>query len=209
MIHWIAILGYLGSLLAIFSFLSKTVIRLRIFAIGASIAMITYASLSTPILLPLVILHLILLPINVYRFKQMQDLTNEVKKTSEGDHSMQWLVPYMKKESFEAGNFLFKKGDLSDKIFFILKGKVELPEIGFSVEQNALLGEIGVMSPHNLRTSSALCKTKVDALTINKKQFLVLYYQNPTFGLYLLQTIIARLTENYETLKSEISLENR
>lgn len=204
MTNWIVILGYIGSLLAVFSFLAKTVIPLRAFAIGANLLMIAYAAFITPPLYPLLILHLILLPINVYRLRQMQKLTQEVKKASEGDHSMRWLVPYMKKESFRAGDCLFKKGDIADKIFFIQSGQVALPELDFFVKEGDLLGEIGVMSPHNLRTSSALCQTRVEALTIDRKHFLVLYYQNPSFGLYLLQMIIARLNQNYESLKNEL-----
>jgi len=197
------IIAYLGSIFAICSYSVKTAIPIRIFGMLFNISMLTYSLMMTPILLPLFILHLILLPINALRYWQMKQLIKEIKSVSEGHPSMEWLVPYMKKESFHAGETLFKKGDISNKIFLIKSGTIEMPEIHHVAHPDDLLGEIGVMSPHSLRTASAICQTDVKAFTIEKSEFLVLYYQNPTFGFYLLQTIVGRLINNYEDLKME------
>lgn len=60
-----------------------------------------------------------------------------------------------------------------------------------------MIGEIGLFSPDHQRTTSAICETEVEALTLAEDKVLQLYYQNPKFGFYLVQLVVRRLLEDW------------
>lgn len=205
-IHWIELVGYCAALLTISCFYMKTIIPLRGFAITANIVTITFALASTPIIYPVLVTHLILFPLNCLRLYQMIQLIRDVKIASTDRYSFELLIPYMQKEIFQEGEVIFKKGDLSDKVYYIQEGRVKLPEVKKNLTAGDLFGEIGVLSHEQNRTSSAVCETKVIAQTLSQEQFKVLFYQNPAFGFYMMQTVIGRLLENVETLRERDKL---
>ena len=61
-------LGYLASLLVLTTFYMRDMVRLRVAAIASNLAFITYAALAD--LDPILLLHLLLLPTNLYRLYQ-------------------------------------------------------------------------------------------------------------------------------------------
>ncbi|MBI5561987.1 MAG: hypothetical protein HY894_03910 [Deltaproteobacteria bacterium] len=75
-------------------------------------------------------------------------------------------------------------------------GKVRLAEYGVEMRQGDLIGEIGVFSMTRERTATLVCETDALLLSIADKQVLQLYYQNPKFGVYLVQLIIHRLIQD-------------
>jgi CRP/FNR family transcriptional regulator, cyclic AMP receptor protein len=60
--------GYLASVLVLLTFLMKDMRPLRITAILSNIAFIVYAALNW--LPPVLVLHLLLLPVNVHRLRE-------------------------------------------------------------------------------------------------------------------------------------------
>jgi CRP/FNR family transcriptional regulator, cyclic AMP receptor protein len=87
------LLGYLAAVLVLATFSMRTMLPLRITGIASNCAFIAYAYVVAAY--PVLILHLILLPLNSLRLYQMQQLVKRVREASRGDLSMDWLKPYM------------------------------------------------------------------------------------------------------------------
>lgn len=181
------IIGYISSILVFSAFYMKTMIPLRIVAICSNFTFITYAVLGG--LYPILILHGVLLPLNILRLRQMLKLIKKVKQASRGENNLEFLTPYMSSEEYENGQVLFNKGDRADKIYFIKEGDIVLPELQKELGSGTTLGEVGIFAPDNVRACSAVATGKVEALTITSEKVLQLYYQNPTFGFFLIRTI--------------------
>jgi CRP/FNR family transcriptional regulator, cyclic AMP receptor protein len=188
------LIGYVGAVLIFFTFYMKTMIPLRTIAICSNCAMILYG-FSVKIY-PVFVLHLVLLPLNITMLIQMKKLIKNVREASKGEISMKWLLPYMKKESYNTGDYIFKIQEKAEYLFFIQKGKVNLPELGTEINEGELIGEIGIFSPSRERTASAKCLDDAIVYSIPYDKVLQLYYQNPKFGFLLIQLINKRLLQD-------------
>lgn len=186
--------GYIASGLVFLTFCMKTMIALRVIAIGSNIAFIAYGLIAD--LTPIYLLHTVLLPLNIMRLWQSQSLIREVRDAATGDLSLNWLLPFMKKERRRAGELLFAKGEISDKMYVVSDGVVTVEEIGLDLGEGQVFGEISLFSRDARRTASIRCKTNVTLMAISREKVLELYYQNPKFGFYLVQLITERLIEN-------------
>lgn len=162
---WVDMIGYVGAALVLVAYTMKTMIPLRIMAIGSNVAAITYAVVAG--LKPILFLHLTLLPLNVYRTYEMVRLLRRVQQASCGDVNIDWLKPFMKSVSHRAGDVLFEKGAHAERLFYILAGEIRLEEIGKRLGPGHLVGEIGVFAPDEKRTQTARCETAVELLWID------------------------------------------
>ena len=61
-------IGYVAAALVLLTFLMRDMRALRMVAILSNLAFITYGALNA--LMPVLVLHLLLLPINVFRFSE-------------------------------------------------------------------------------------------------------------------------------------------
>jgi CRP/FNR family cyclic AMP-dependent transcriptional regulator len=191
---WLNLAGYCASLLVFSAFYMKTMIPLRAVAIASNVAFLTYGIAGR--LYPVLVLHAILLPLNCIRLQQMRGLIRKVREASEGEPTMEWLIPLMAHRKFEAGHLLFRKGDRADSMYLVLRGSVRLVELGIVIGPGHVLGEIGVFAPDNRRTATAICETDVELGTITDQKAMQLYYQNPKFGFYMFRLVIQRMLEN-------------
>ena len=174
--------------------------------IASNIAFVTYGYYIGS--LPTVVLHSVLFPLNVYRLHEMLKLVREVKAASRGDYSMDWLKPFMTKRAMQAGEYLFRKGDSADEMYFLLNGKLHLEELDIELQPGAIVGELGFLAPDGTRTQSLRCSETGSILTISYERIEELYYQNPTFGFYFLRLASSRLFENIGRLEQTISERN-
>ena len=85
------IAGYLAAVLVFLTFYMKTMIPLRIIGICSNSMFIIYGSLDG--LYPVLVLHLILLPLNGLRLREMLRVTQQVRRAAQGDLNMDWLKP--------------------------------------------------------------------------------------------------------------------
>lgn len=198
---WVDILGYFGSSLTITVYSMRRMIPLRIIGIGANVVFITYGVLAASY--PQMMLHGVLLPINLYRLREMLLLISKVKSASQSDLNMEWLKPYMKRRTAKAGEVLFRKGDASSDMFYTLTGRYRLNEIGVDVAPAQVVGELGLISPANRRTLTFECIEDGDLLTISYDHVKELYFQNPEFGFYFLELVSKRLFEDIERLQPQ------
>ncbi len=195
--------GYVASALVFMTFYMKTMTPLRIVAITSNVAFITYAYVEG--LLPVLILHLCLLPLNVLRLRQFGRLMEKTRESARGEHSFESLLPFMSPRRVRAGEVLFRKGDKSREMFYICEGKIRLPELAKTIGKGETVGEIGLFSPEKTRTVTAVCEQDCELLRISEERFLQLYNQNPRFGFHIVRVITSRLIENYERLLLAVS----
>jgi two-component system nitrate/nitrite response regulator NarL len=110
-----------------------------------------------------------------------------------GQLSVGRLLTHMTHSHFKSGEVLFRKGDRSDAIYYIVRGRFSLPEIGIEVGPGAILGEIGLFSADHRRMCTARCDSDSELLSASATDAMRLYYQDPEFATYLTCLITRRL----------------
>ncbi|MCP4183328.1 MAG: hypothetical protein GY761_08420 [Hyphomicrobiales bacterium] len=74
-------------------------------------------------------------------------------------------------------------------MILIKSGTVLLEEIGVQLGKDDLLGEIGIFTPENSRTATAICKTYCKIFTLSHEVMLQQYCKNPKFALFLVRLL--------------------
>ena len=87
-------IGFLASALVLLTFCMSTMLSLRTVAIGSNLAFIAYGLGAR--LYPVLILHIVLLPLNVILLFQMVKLLRKAKLAAATDLSPGWLQPFMR-----------------------------------------------------------------------------------------------------------------
>jgi CRP/FNR family transcriptional regulator, cyclic AMP receptor protein len=181
-----------GALVIVSAFV-KTMIPLRWLAVASNLGFIVYG-LAHPAPL-MVVLHAVLLPANLWRVGQMVRLTKRVHASVADAQQLEvWLRPYMRAKRYRAGQRVFGVGDVADRLYFVVTGTVELPEVGRTLQAGQMFGEIAFFAPDRRRSSSARCVTPCQLMSIDEDTFRQLVYQNPDFGLEVVRLIAGRLS---------------
>jgi hypothetical protein len=195
--------SFFASIFVVATLSMRTMIPLRVFAILTNILLIVtaipthnYATL---------LLHGVLLPLNSYRLHQMLQLVRDVKKSVSSDLSMEWLKPFMTERTTKAGEVLFYKDEKADSLYYIVSGRFHLVESGIEFPVGAIVGEMGMLSPSNVRTQTLECVEDGRILSVSYTQVEQLYVQNPAFGFYFLRLTSARLFQNIATLEQRLA----
>ena len=194
MVDWVEALGFLAAFFMFSTFYMKNMIPLRIIGMTSNATFIVYASLTQ--VWPLLVLHTVLLPMNLYRLIQMIRLIEKVRQASDGEMSFAFMIPHMKRERFKKGDIVFRQGDEADKIYLLEEGILVVDELEITLSAGELFGEMGVFSGERKRLATLRCKTDVELLFMTDNAIKQLYYQNPQFGFYLMQLLLKRLAEN-------------
>jgi hypothetical protein len=183
--------GYLGALLTLTTFSMKTMLHLRIAGIAANAAFIAYG--ATGHVYPVLLLHLTLLPLNVWRLQQLLRLTREIRDASATRFSVDWLRPFTRRKTFAAGELLFRQGDSADEVLFVLSGRFRAVEADVALERGEVIGELGLISKGHRRTQTIVCEQEGALLQITYDEVRQLYFQNPKFGFFFLELAAERL----------------
>lgn len=187
-------LGYLASLLVFTTFCMKTMVPLRMVAVSSNIAFILYAYFEQ--LYPVLILHLILLPLNVYRLAQIKQMIQRVQAAVTHDMDFSVLLPHMSRSHVSKGDVVFRKGDHANALYYIASGEVLLQELNVTIGEGDIMGEVSLFTLEQRRTATAKCTTDCELYTLSSAKIQELYYQNPAFGFSLLRLITERLLDN-------------
>ena len=193
--------GYIASLLVFCTFYMKTMLPLRVVAITRNIVFMTYGLAGG--LYPVLVLHVILLPLNCLRLQQLQGLIRKVREASRGDVSTEWLIPLMTRRRLAKGEVLFRRGEPGDSMHMILAGSVKIMELGVVLGPGAFVGEMGVFGPDHRRTGTAVCESEVEIGSISDEQAMQIYYQNPAFGFHLFRLVVQRVLDNERRWRDE------
>jgi sigma-B regulation protein RsbU (phosphoserine phosphatase) len=125
----------------------------------------------------------------------------------------QWPLLAMRKQSYRKGEYLFHIGDNADRLFFINKGYIRLPEVNKVIKAGQVIGEMGVFSPGRQRTASAVCEEDLEAYTMDRNDVIEFFRRDPNLAIDLLQLSNKRFIENLkaeteskERIKSELRI---
>jgi hypothetical protein len=189
-----------AGMFVIVSAFVKTMIPLRWLAVGSNLGFILYG-LAYPSTI-MVALHGLLLPVNLWRVRQMVRLTRRASATADARQMEIWLRPYMRSQSLRAGSTLFAIGDPATRLYFLVEGRIEMPEVGRTMEAGQMFGEIAFFAPDRRRSSSARCLTDCTVMFIDEATFRQLVYQNPDFGLEVVRLVAGRLSDDVRRLQA-------
>lgn len=197
--EWI---GYIAAAFVFATFSMKTMVPLRVVAVASNILFIAYGYLHPAY--PVLILHVALLPLNLWRLWQMLTLVRETEAAYDGDLDMDWIKPFTQTRQMTPGEVLFRKGEPANEIIYVMSGSLRIPELGIAIPPGEVVGELGMLSPERKRTQSAVCVDPGQVLVITYQQVRQLFFQNPKFGYYFMQLSARRMFDNMERLQGEV-----
>jgi CRP-like cAMP-binding protein len=181
----------------------RTMIPLRVFGILTNLVLIATAIPGHNY--AVILVQAVVLLLNSYRLHQMLQLVRDVKRSVNSDLSMEWLKPFMTERKCSAGEILFYKDEKAEDMLYIVSGKFKLIESGIELPVGAIVGELGMLSPSNVRTQSLECTESGLILSVSYTKVEELYVQNPEFGFYFLKLSSARLFQNLATLEQRLA----
>ena len=181
----------------------RTMIPLRIFAILTNLVLIGTAIPNHNYLV--IMVQTVAIGLNSYRLHQMLQLVRDVKKSVNSDLSMEWLKPFMTERQCATGEVLFYKDEKAEDMLYIVSGRFKLVESGIELPVGAIVGELGMLSPSNVRTQTLECVEAGLILSVSYSKVEELYVQNPAFGFYFLRLASARLFQNIGTLEQRLA----
>jgi CRP/FNR family cyclic AMP-dependent transcriptional regulator len=195
--------GYVAAFCVFLTFYMKTMVPLRVTGLISNLFFLIYGYLA--LAYPVLVLHLILMPLNAVRLHQMLGLTNKVRTAMRGDLGMEWVKPFSTARDARAGEVIFHKGDPANDMFFVVSGRFRLTEMGIDIQPGEIVGELGLLAPNQTRTGTLKCLDSGQLLRITYEEVCQLYFQNPQFGFYFLQLTTLRLFENITRLEQELA----
>lgn len=195
---WVELLGYAASATVLATFCMSTMIPLQILALVSNVLFCSYGYFDH--LYPVLILHATLFPVNLLRLVQFQRLVRDVRDAHREDLSIQGLLPYMTTRNLAAGETLIRKGEKADRLYYLVKGELEITEFGMTLQPGAMFGEIGVFARDQERTATIVCRTDCRVYELSESKAKQLFFQDKSFGFAVMQLIINRLLENNKRL---------
>ena len=181
----------------------KTMIPLRVVGILTNLILIATAIPGRNYLV--IGVQSVVLLLNSYRLHQMLQLIRDVRKSVNSDLSMDWLKPFMTERNCKAGEIIFYKDEKAEDMLYIVSGRFRLVESGIELPVGAIVGELGMLSPSNMRTQTLECTADGLILSVSYSKVEELYVQNPAFGFYFLRLSSARLFENINKLEQRLA----
>lgn len=125
------------------------------------------------------------------RIEKVRD--EQITQAVDGHIALGRLLANMECRRYRAGETLFRRGDPSDEMFYLVQGTVRLTEIGIELGAGSILGEIGLFLPEHRRTSTIVCQTSCELRHVGAADAIRLYYQEPEFALHLIRLLAGRL----------------
>jgi hypothetical protein len=195
----ITAIGILAGALYIASQFQKDMISLRVLALASNPLYLIFCVLDTDyqitqlLVMPTFLVNVILLPINAKRLLDILRLTKQIEQATVESPVTEWLLPHMHLRKHKAGEVLFRKGDVADKIVYVASGTLKLQGIDHFIGPGELIGEIGLFSSEKVRTMTVVCNTDCELYQMTDAQIYRLYYQNPKLGFFFMRLIVERL----------------
>lgn len=203
------LVAWVAAGLVFVSFFMKTIVPLRTVAIASNVVFIGYALMGLHFgvfdkVLPILILHTALLPLNILRLRQIRATIRGVKNATNQAQSLESLIPFMNQERYAKGDVIFRRGDPANRVYLIRKGRVWLTEIDKCLLSGELFGEIGVFSEHAQRTLTAVCDEDCELFAITKEKVVELFYLDPRFGFYIARAL-TRYAKEVHPMKASVA----
>ena len=197
------IIGYIASILVFVTFYIKMMVPLRIVAICSNCAFIGYAYLDG--LYPILFLHILLLPLNLMRLRQIIQMSWRARKAAHGDLNMDWIKPFSVSQQVRVGEILFKQGQPGTHVFVVDSGRFWLEELGTEVCPGDMAGELSLLAPQCRHAQTLECREPGRVLRMSLAQLEQLFFQNHRFGFYFLKLIASHAHKNRERLERTLA----
>jgi len=200
------LLGYAAAACVFVTFYMKTMVRLRIAGIASNFLFVGYGYAVGAH--PVLILHLVLLPLNIIRLREMLRMIRQIENATKEDLNLNWFKPFSSTQAANVGDVLFCRGDPANEMYFIVSGRFRVTERGVDLEAGDVFGELGLLNADRARTATIECTASGELLRIDYDQVKQLYLQDPKFGFYFLHLVSKRLFHNL-SLESQVPRELR
>jgi len=105
--------------------------------------------------------------------------------------------------SVKQGEIIFRKGELGDKLYSVVSGKVQLKWDNDGVETIGAGSSFGIgalVDPEHRRFGTAVAICDSELLEMNREEFLFALQELPMFGLEMLHDLEQRLQSLKETM---------
>lgn len=188
------LIGYAAAACVFVTFYMKTMVPLRIAGIVSNVLFIAYG--YDLLAYPVLILHVVLLPLNIIRLRQMLKLISQIEAATKDDTNLDWVKPFSSVRDIRAGEVLFRQGDPAQEMFFVVSGRLRVPERQAELKSGDVFGELGLLQADRSRTATVQCTESGQLLRISYDQVKQLYVQDPKFGFYFLHLVSKRLFHN-------------
>lgn len=193
-VSFVEIIGYVAAGLVVVSFTMKTMLSLRYVAVLSNFAFLTYGFVGE--LWPVFGLHLVLLPLNLIRIRELRRLLAIAEQVDEGTFSAKWLLPYGKPVQFNSGDIIFAEDEPADALYLVVNGRARVERTGALIGSGELLGEIGLFTPTMTRTATVVCDTAVEAVRVSSDDLWQVYQKDPAVSFQMTRLMVQRLVHN-------------
>jgi hypothetical protein len=196
MVSWVDVASYIAPVLVFMSFFMKEIVPLRLVAIASNVAFALYGIGAG--LVPIVVLHAVLLPLNVWRVIEYKRLERKVRDASQGAAAVEKIVPLMSEARAGAGETLFRKDDRADALYYLVEGRIRFEEVDTEIGPGTVFGEIGMFLGDARRTATATCLEPCVLRALPRRRVEQLVMVDPGFGLFLTRLITQRMSDNLD-----------
>jgi CRP-like cAMP-binding protein len=186
--------GYIASVLVFTTFYMKTMVPLRLVAIASNVAFIIYALWGG--LAPILILHVLLLPLNTLRLLQLRNLSRQIERAARETFSPRALLSLMRHREIHANETLFSANDPANELFYVVEGTLFLPELQQEIGPGSFLGEFALFSESGRRTATAIARTDCTLMSLSRGAVFAALVQEPRLGIHLLKLVTTRFLQN-------------
>lgn len=200
---FVELIGFAAAALVFLTFCMQTLLPLRVIATASNILFIAYAWMAG--LAPILILHTLLLPVNLWRLFQQVQLRMRLEKSLSHPADISLLMPFMTLETYTDGATLFHEGDPADRLFLIIDGDVRVDGVDGLLGKGSILGEMGLFSDTGRRTAAVHAAGPVSAGWISRPTVIKLFRDHPDFALALTRMMVSRLAENQQALRQRLA----
>jgi len=189
-------IGYLASAFVLLSFLMTSMTRLRAAAILSNGAFIGYGMLAG--LTPVLALHVVLLPINIWHLRRIRRLAASVERASSGDFDPEWLQRHATACSFAPGELIVRQGADAEAFHLLVGGSARVESADVDVGPGEMVGEIGMFSARQVHGGNVRCLTDVETLRVSRQTLMDLHHDDPAIAFHLTRLIVSRLSADTE-----------
>ena len=189
-VEWV---GYAAAIAVFATFCANTMVPLRAVALLSNVLFIAYGFMGS--LYPILILHVALLPVNLWRLGEVLRLVRTTAPSSCG-FNFAVLRSHMAERRLRRGEALFRRGEPADAMFLIDTGTLVVSELGMVRGPGEIVGELGILSRTRRRTASVFAQTDAVLQSLTAAKARELWFQHPGFALHLIQVLADRLIDD-------------
>jgi CRP-like cAMP-binding protein len=193
------VMAWLAVMLVFASFFMKTIVPLRALAIASNLIFIVYGLLGIAHgdavfskVLPILVLHCALLPVNLMRLREAKSAIGAVRSMQGSHHTADLLAPYMHTVTCAAGKTLYRHGDPAEKVYVLKRGAVRINETGKVVQKDELFGENDIFLERALRASTAICTQDCELLCVSAEKVVELFFHDQRIAFQMARRLAGR-----------------